>query len=102
MALVTPSSDRAELVGPSGHLFKNAALGVGLSRHSLIQQDGSQANRNGVVGSWSLANGVQAGVGLFSVTADGRKHADTSRMPSSDSVAPKRQRIAALGLSLSF
>jgi hypothetical protein len=94
--------EQAELVGPSAGLFRNAPAGLGLSRRTLTQQDGSPASRNGVVGSWSLSPGMQAGVGLFSVTADSRKQADTRRMPSTDSVAPKRQRIAAVGLSLSF
>jgi hypothetical protein len=94
--------ERAELIGPSDSLFRDAPAGFGLSRRTLTQQDGSPASRNGIVGSWSLSPGMQAGVGLFSVTADGRKQADTRRMPSTDSVAPKRQRIAAVGLSLSF
>jgi hypothetical protein len=88
--------------GPSDGLFRNAPAGLGLSRRTLAQQDGSPASRNGIVGSWSLSPGMQAGVGLFSVTADGRKQADTRRMPSTGDVAPKRQRITAVGLSLSF
>jgi hypothetical protein len=96
------TEERAELIGPGDGLFQNSPGGVGVTRRTLTQQDGSLANRSGVVGSWSLAPRVDAGVGLFSVTADARKQADTTRMPSTDSVAPKRRRIAAVGLKVSF
>jgi hypothetical protein len=87
---------------PVDGLFQTAPSGVGLSRRALTLEVGSPANRNGIVGSWPLPGGLRAGVGFFSVTADGRKHADTMRPPPVDSVAPKRQRIAAVGLNLSF
>jgi hypothetical protein len=83
-------------------LFEDAPAGFGLSRRALTRQDGSPASRNGVVGSWSLSRGIQAGVGLFTITADGRRQADTRRMPSTEGVAPRRQRVAAVGLNISF
>ena len=64
------------------------------------QEDG--ALRQGMVGSWALSPGVEAGVGLYSVTDDSRRAPETRRSWSPMDVGRRSERVAAVGLKLRF
>ena len=64
------------------------------------REDG--AIRQGMVGSWSLSPGVEAGIGLYSVTDDSRRAPETRRTWSPMDVGRRTERVAAVGLKLRF
>jgi|GEM_PF-6930281 len=95
-------AERVELDVPGEALFQDVPAGIGLSRRALTRQDGTPASRNGVVASWSISPGMQAGVGLFSVTDERPRPAEMKRNWSARDVAPRHRNIAAVGVKVSF
>ena len=87
---------------PEAGLFDGSKRGLGLSSRSYRMQDGSSATRAGLVGSWPLMPGMNAGVGLFSVTHDDQKEPEFRRSWSVKNVNPRNRNIAAVGVNLHF
>lgn len=69
---------------------------------SYGQQDGSSAVRGSLVGNMPIADTLEAGVGLFSVAGDRRKHNEFRHNWSVKEVTPKRENIAAVGVRFEF
>ncbi len=87
---------------PNESLFEGARPGVGLSRQTYSEQDGSVAVRSGFIGTVPLAKGVSAGLGLFSVTHEDQKSPEFRRSWTPKAVGPRDRRVAALGLNVRF
>lgn len=75
---------------------------ISVSSRSYTQEDGSLILRRGLIGSWAISGGLEAGIGLFAVTGDGRKHNEFKRSWSAKDVTPKNGNIAAVGMKLRF
>ena len=75
---------------------------IKVSSRTLQEEDGSVTVRRGLVGSWGISGGLEAGVGLFAVDGDGRKHNEFKRSWTVKDVTPKSGNIAAVGMKLSF
>ena len=82
-------------------LFKRSS-GVGISTRTYTEQSGSIAIQRGLIGNWDIADGLEAGVGLFSVAGGGRKHNEFKRSYSVKDVTPKTENIAAVGMRFRF
>jgi hypothetical protein len=76
--------------------------GIGISARSYNEEDGSLRIRRGLIGNWKIADQVEGGVGLFSVTGDGRKQTESKRSWSVKEMAPRSSTIAAVGVRLKF
>ena len=75
---------------------------IGLSARTLKEEDGSVLLGHGLIGSWAISGGLEAGVGLFAVSGDGRKHNEFKRSWTAKDVTPKNGNIAAVGMKLRF
>lgn len=75
---------------------------VRISSRTYTEEDGSRIVRRGLIGSWSIASSLEAGVGLFSVSGSGRKPIEARRGWSVMDVAPRNENIAAVGMKLKF
>jgi hypothetical protein len=75
---------------------------IKISTRTLQEGDGSLTIRRGLIGSWAISSGLEAGVGLFAVDGDGRKHNEFKRNWTVKDVTPKSGNIAAVGMKLSF
>jgi hypothetical protein len=75
---------------------------IRFSNESIIRQDGSPGSRHSIVGSWPLVGPVAAEVGLFSVAGAMPKERELKRSDPLADVAPRRSRVAAVGLRMSF
>jgi hypothetical protein len=87
---------------PNASLFQGARPGLGISRQTYSEQDGSVAVRSGLIGTVPLAEGVSAGLGLFSVTHEEQKPPEFRRSWTPKTVGPRDRRVAALGLNVRF
>ena len=99
---------------PEGLLIPADAAQVPVSRDTLgsdprgsvasrsFREDGSVLVRRGLIGSWAISSGLEAGVGLFAVSGDSRKQSEFKRNWSAKDVAPKNGNIAAVGMKLNF
>ncbi len=87
---------------PSAGLFEGAAPGIGISRQTYSQQDGSLAVRRGLIGTLPIAGGIRAGVGLFSVTHENQKEPEFRPSWTPRNVGPRNRRVAAVGLNVQF
>lgn len=76
--------------------------GVGVSARTYREEDGSMNVRRGLIGSWAISSGLEAGVGLFAVSGDGRKHSEFKRSWTVKDVTPKNGNVAAVGMKLKF
>ncbi len=101
-----PQTGGGSFVGPpptpETDLFDTRNPGVGLSRQTYRQEDGSEAVRQGLVGSLPLAPGISADLGLFSVRHDDQKDPEFRRSWSAKNVGPRNRKVAAVGLNLRF
>ncbi len=93
---------RSDHLGPSGTIFPERAEGVGVSSQRLVQEDGSQASRHGLVGSMPITPNMNVGVGLFSVTRYSPKERDFKRAQPMRDVGERTGSLAAVGLSVRF
>ena len=75
---------------------------IKVSTRTLQEEDGSVTVRRGLIGSWGIASGLEAGVGLFTVNGDGRKQNEFRRSWTAKDVTPKDGSIAAVGMKLRF
>ena len=88
-------------VSVSRDIFQSRGA-VGLSNRSQTGLDGSTATSRGLIGAWSLTPGLEAGVGLFSVTGDERRQQEMRRDWSAKQVTPRSRNVAAVGMKLKF
>jgi hypothetical protein len=58
--------------------------------------------RRGLIGSWAISGGLEAGVGLFAVDGDVRKHNEFKRSWMVKDLTPKSGNSAAVGMKLRF
>lgn len=93
---------RSDHLGPGGTVFPERAKGVGVSSQRFVQEDGSQARRNGLVGSLPIAPNMNLGVGLFSVTRYSARERDFKRTQPMKDVGERTGSLAAIGLSVRF
>ncbi|HEY0085402.1 MAG TPA: hypothetical protein VGB65_05780 [Allosphingosinicella sp.] len=75
---------------------------VRFSADSVIREDGSPGDRRSVVGALPLMGAVAAEVGLFSVSGATPKEREFKRNDPVADVQPRRSRVAAIGLRMSF
>lgn len=75
---------------------------ISVSARTLREEDGSMVVRRGLIGSWAISSGLEAGVGLFAINGDGRKHNEFKRSWTVKDVTPKNGNIAAVGMKLRF
>lgn len=75
---------------------------IRFTNDSIIREDGRPGDRRAVVGSFPLAESVAAEVGLFSVTGADLKERELKRTDPMADVQPRRSRVAAVGLRMSF
>ena len=69
---------------------------------SIIREDGTPGDRRSVVGSLPLVGALAAEVGLFSVSGASPKERETKRADPMGDIHPRRSRVAAVGLRMSF
>lgn len=86
----------------SGALFPEGARGIGLSSRSEFEEDGSRQSRNGVIASMPVAENMNVGVGIFSVTRYSAKERDFKRVQPMKDVGERTGSLAAVGFSLRF
>jgi hypothetical protein len=75
---------------------------IRFSNEGLIRQDGSPGDRRAVVGSMPLVGPIAAEVGLFSVSGASPKEREVKQGDRMTDVQPRRSRVAAIGLRMSF
>ncbi|HEY0026580.1 MAG TPA: hypothetical protein VGC35_01805 [Allosphingosinicella sp.] len=75
---------------------------VRFSADPVIREDGSPGDRRSVVGALPLMGAVAAEVGLFSVSGANAKEREFKRNDPVADVQPRRSRVAAVGLRMSF
>ncbi len=84
----------------------DAMVRLGLSRRAperlAFAQSPEQGPvfRHGLIGSWAVSAGLSGGIGLYSVSEDSLRPAETRRDPME--VRRKGKRMAAVGVKLSF
>lgn len=88
-------------VSVSRDIFRSDA-GIKVSARTLSEEDGSVVVRRGLIGSWAISSGLEAGIGLFAVNGDGRKQNEFKRSWTVKDVTPKNGNIAAVGVKLRF
>jgi len=75
---------------------------IRVSARGYREENGRVIVRRGLIGSWAISSGLEAGVGLFAVSGDGRKHNEFKRDWAAKDVSPKNGNIAAVGMKLKF
>jgi hypothetical protein len=75
---------------------------VRFSAESIIREDGTPGDRRSVVGTLPLLGDVAAEVGLFSVRGASPKEREYKRADPMSDIQPRRSRVAAVGLRMSF
>jgi hypothetical protein len=86
----------------SGALFPEGANGVGVSSRREFEEDGSRATRNGLIASMPVAENMNLGVGIFSVTRYSAKERDFKRAQPMKDVGERTGSLAAVGFSVRF
>lgn len=76
--------------------------GVSISSSPIIQQDGSAGLRKALVGSLAVSRGVTLGVGLIEIIEQSHKPKALRRIRPMHDTDSDTDRIAAVGLSISF
>jgi hypothetical protein len=91
-------------VGPTqgGGLFPDHLSGLAVSQQPVIEQDGSPTVRNRLIGSVPIADNLNLGIGLFSVTGARVKEKEFRRAVPMADVFARDKTVAAVGLSLRF
>lgn len=93
---------RGDQSSRSGALFPEGADGIGLSSRREFEKDGSRQTRNGLIGSWPVAENMHVGVGIFSVTRYSAKERDFKRTQPMKDVGERTGSLAAVGFSVRF
>lgn len=87
---------------PGATLFPEGARGIGLTSRREFEEDGSRETRNGLIGSWPVAENMNVGVGIFSVTRYSAKERDFKRVQPMKDVGERTGSLAAVGFSVRF
>ena len=93
---------RVDRTNRSGPLFPEGADGIGLSSRRDFQEDGSRETRSGLIGSWPVAENMNVGIGIFSVTRYSAKERDFKRSQPMKDVGERTGSLAAIGFSVRF
>lgn len=93
---------RVDRKSRNGPLFPQGADGIGLSRQRDFQEDGSRETRSGLIGSWPVAENMNVGIGIFSVTRYSAKERDFKRSQPMKDVGERTGSLAAIGFSVRF
>jgi len=99
---IAPSDSTAPHPTPEAHLFEGVRPGIGITRQTIREQNGTASVASGLVRSWAVTEGVSAGVGLFSVTHEDQKEPEFRRSWSAKNVGPRNRKVAAVGLNVRF
>jgi len=108
VARAYPAQHNPALTGiaRSAHQPRQPLAGQGprirFSADSVIREDGTPGDRRSVVGTLPLVGDVAAEVGLFSVSGATPKEREFRRSDPLADVQPRRSRVAAVGLRMSF
>ena len=82
--------------GPSGKVR------LSFTNESIVRFDGTAADRRAIVGSMPVMGPVAAELGLFSITGASPKERELKRNDPLADVQPRRSKVAAVGLRMSF
>ena len=93
---------RSDNPATSGTLFPEGVNGIGVSSRRGFDEQGSRATRNGLIGSWPVAENMNVGIGLFSVTRYSSKERDHKRTQPMKDVGERTGSLAAVGFSVRF
>jgi hypothetical protein len=93
---------RSDHPSTNSTLFPQGAEGVGLSARRSFEEDGSKATRSGVIASLPVAENMNVGVGIFSVTRYSAKERHFARTQPMKDVGERTGSLAAVGFSLRF
>ena len=85
-----------------GALFPERADGLGISSQREFDEDGSRSGRKGLIASTPIAENVNVGVGIFSVTRYSPKERELSRTSPMKDVGQRTGSLAAVGMSIRF
>ncbi len=91
-AVAQAQSDRVAMLQPARPAPEPSSFARTAQKGSVF--------RNGLIGSWAVSAGLSGGVGLYSVSDDSLRPAETRRDPME--VRRKGKRMAAVGVKLSF
>ena len=75
---------------------------LGPSAIPILQNDAPGGTSRGLIGSWPITAGLSAGLGLLEVNRDARRERALRRLQPMKDVGRQTDRIAAIGLNLSF
>ena len=75
---------------------------VNFANDTIVRFDGTAADRRAIVGSVPLMGPVAAELGLFSITGASPKERELKRNDPLADVQPRRSKVAAVGLRMSF
>lgn len=98
----------AEVLGRTVHrpgsaaLFPEGAEGIGLTSRREFEEDGSRETRSGLIASMPVAENMNVGVGIFSVTRYSAKERDFKRAEPIKDVGQRTGSLAAVGFSVRF
>jgi hypothetical protein len=93
---------KGDAMRADGDLFRQGANGVGLSSRRSIGEDGSRAASKGLIGNWPVAENMQLGLGIYSVTRYSAKERELKRSQPMKDVGERTGSLAAVGLSVRF
>lgn len=75
---------------------------ISFTNDSVVRFDGTAADRRAIVGSVPLMGPIAAEFGLFSITGASPKDRELKRTDPLADVQPRRSKVAAVGLRMSF
>jgi hypothetical protein len=88
--------------GAAAPLFEGQRPGLNLAREDVVRGDGSPATRTRLFGSLPVYEGLDVGIGIFSVIGETEKQMVRRRTDPSHEVGGQDSKVAAVGLSLRF
>lgn len=93
---------RSDHPSTSPALFPERAEGLGLSSRRDFEEDGSRETRNGLIASMPVAENMNLGIGIFSVTRYSARERDFKRAQPMKDVGERTGSLAAVGFSIRF
>lgn len=107
----TRSAQRTDIIGPSyvpgpdpakRPIASQVRSGLSVTTIPYVEDDGASAVRRGVVGSMPVSSRAEFRVGLLEVTRTSHKERALARTQPMKEVYGRTDRIAAIGLNISF
>lgn len=99
-SIVPTGPASAVRLGPGTSVGGPAA--VGIVSTAFTNEEGDRDVRKGVIGSWEVDRDVRLGLGLLSVSRYSPREPDFRKTSTVRDMGGRKQRIAALGLSIDF